>query len=167
MNEHWEVRTARAADAAQIARLSGLLGYPSDAVAILARLADVSANADHWVAVAAAASAPNTPGGALPDEGVTLGGWMHVARRITLESGEFAEILGLVVDTEARRGGVGRLLAAEAERWARLQRLGRLSVRSNIARAESHQFYPALGFARVKLQQVYSKVLGAHAAGAA
>jgi GNAT superfamily N-acetyltransferase len=67
----------------------------------------------------------------------------------------------------AAHGGVGRLLAAEAERWARLQRLSRLTERSNAARAEAHQFYPALGFARVKMQHVYSKVLGEHAAGAA
>ena len=36
-----------------------------------------------------------------------------------------------------------------------------------VARAASQQVYPALGFARVKLQQVYSKVLGEHAGGVA
>jgi GNAT superfamily N-acetyltransferase len=153
----WIIRAAQASDAGEIARLATLLGYPSDADAILERLGRLQYSADDRIAVASASTRPST----------ALGGWMHVARRGTLESGEFVELLGLVVDTAARRGGVGRLLAAEAERWARLQRLGRLSVRSNVARAESHQFYPALGFARVKLQQVYSKVLGAHAAGAA
>ncbi len=84
---------------------------------------------------------------------------MHVARHRTLESGQFAELLGLVVDTAGRRGGVGRALVAEAERWAGTQCLARLTVRSNVARAESHLFYPALGFTHRKSQHVYSKAL--------
>jgi len=146
----WIIRAARAADAAELARLATLLGYPSDAGAMLERLRQLQGSADHRIAVAAPAA--GSPG--------ALGGWMHVARRATLESGEFAEILGLVVDTAARRGGVGRALVADAERWMRVQRLPRLTVRSNATRAESHDFYPALGFARVKTQQVYSKAFG-------
>src|SRR6185437_17034136 len=113
---------------------------PSDAGAMLERLRQLQGSADHRIAVAAPAA--GSPG--------ALGGWMHVARRATLESGEFAEILGLVVDTAARRGGVGRALVADAERWARVHRLARLVVRSNVLRDESHSFYPALGLPRNK-----------------
>jgi GNAT superfamily N-acetyltransferase len=156
MSDPWSIRAARSTDAAEIARLATLLGYPSAVQAIVERLGSLQRSADHWIAVAC-------PLRAAP----ALSGWMHVARRATLESGEFAELLGLVVDGSVRRGGVGRALVAEAERWSRLQRLARLTVRSNATRTESHEFYPALGFARVKTQQVYSKLLGADAAGAA
>ncbi len=141
------VRSARPEDAAQIARLAGTLGYPNDAEAMRARLMDLTARSGHWVAVACAA-----------DTGAALG-WVHVARCVTLETGEFAEILGLVVDAGARRGGVGRALVAAAERWAGEQRLPRITVRSNAARVESHPFYAALGYQRPKTQHVYSKAL--------
>lgn len=160
MAEGWQIRGACSADAAEVARLSGLLGYPAERAGMLARLQALAVSADHWVAVAAPLGAPS-------GAGVPLGGWMHVARRIALESGEFAEILGLVVEPAARRGGVGRSLAAAAEHWARTQRLARLTVRSNVARSESHAFYPALGFARSKSQHVYSKALGSDAGSVA
>lgn len=159
MSEEWRIRGARPEDAAELARLSGLLGYPSDAAAMLERLGWLLGSADHWIAVAAPVEA--STGGSAPP----LGGWMHVARHRALESGEFAEILGLVVDPAARRAGLGRALVAEAERWAREQRVQRLTVRSNVARGEAHRFYPALGFAHSKSQHVYSKAFGA-AAGA-
>jgi GNAT superfamily N-acetyltransferase len=163
VSEAREIRAARAADAAEIARLADLLGYPSDVAGVLARLERIAGSADHWVAVAAASAL------VLPAEPRPLGGWMHVARRFTLESGEFAELVGLVVDAPSRRGGVGSRLVAEAERWARVQRLGRLTVRSNAARVEPHGFYAALGYTHVKSQHVYSKLLGegAGAVGAA
>jgi len=160
MAEGWQIRGARIADAAGIARLSGLLGYPAEPAAIRLRLQQLAVSADHWVAVAA-------PPGATSGAHAPLGGWMHVARHMTLESGEFAEILGLVVDPAARRGGVGRALAAAAEQWARTQRLARLTVRSNAARSEAHAFYPALGFAHGKSQHVYSKALGSDAGAVA
>jgi GNAT superfamily N-acetyltransferase len=146
------IRSARPEDAEQIARLAGALGYPTAAPAMRARLMDLTAGSAHWVAVACA-----------PGSEAALG-WLHVARCITLETGEFAEILGLVVDAGARRGGVGRALVAAAERWAREQRLPRITVRSNAARVESHPFYAALGYQRPKTQHVYTKPLAALAA---
>jgi len=35
-----------------------------------------------------------------------------------------------------------------------------LRVRSNVARAQSHPFYAAMGYDRVKTQHVYCKALG-------
>jgi GNAT superfamily N-acetyltransferase len=157
LTEGWQIRGARQADAAELARLSGLLGYPSDASAMRGRLSELLGAADHRIVVAAPLWAAAR----------SLGGWMHVARHQTLESGAFAEILGLIVDAEARRAGVGRAMVAEAERWARVQRVPRLTVRSNVTRSEAHRFYPALGFSHSKSQQVYSKALGAGAGAVA
>jgi GNAT superfamily N-acetyltransferase len=65
-----------------------------------------------------------------------------------------------VVDGRRRRGGIGGRLVAEAERWAATRGLRHMSVRSNVAREESHPFYQALGYGRVKTQQVYRKAIG-------
>ncbi|HTT03681.1 MAG TPA: GNAT family N-acetyltransferase [Steroidobacteraceae bacterium] len=153
--EGWQIRGARQQDAAEIARLASVLGYPSDAPAVQGRLGELLAHPDHRIVVAAPIAARGRG-----SADAKIGGWMHEARHLTLESGEFAEILGLIVDPAARRTGLGRLLVAEAERWARVHRLARLTVRSNVARAESHAFYPALGFTQAKTQRVYTKALG-------
>jgi GNAT superfamily N-acetyltransferase len=140
------VRTATADDAASIAELSAELGYPSDEQAMRARLIALQAAPTDWVALA-------------QDGGLALG-WIHVARRVTLEEGEAAEILGLVVRSTAHRRGVGRRLIEAAERWCREQSLATLRVRSNVLRQAAHEFYPALGFHRSKSQHIYTKALG-------
>jgi GNAT superfamily N-acetyltransferase len=152
----WRIRSAQPGDAPEIARLAGVLGYPTDAAAMRARLASLAAQPGQWVAVAAAPEPQPQARAAGADP---LCGWIHVARRMTLETGEYAEILGLVVDGASRRGGVGRRLVAQAESWAFEQGLSRISVRSNTARAQSHPFYVALGYQRPKTQHVYLKAL--------
>ncbi len=148
------VRRACEADAPELARLSGQLGYPSDAAAMRARLQKIITSADHAVFVAEPAGGP--AGGAPP----ALLGWVHVGRGIWLESGESAEILGLVVGAAARRGGVGRRLVAAAEQWSRAAGLARIVVRSNAVRPEAHAFYPKLDYTLAKTQRVYLKPLG-------
>ena len=141
-----EVRTPRAEDAVTLARLASELGYPSSAEQIRARLEQLSSRADHWVGVAT-------------DHAGAMLGWIHVGRSITLETGEFAEIFGLVVASEARRGGVGRRLVRAAEEWTRSVGFERITVRSNVLRSESHLFYPSQGYSRLKSQHVYVKSL--------
>jgi len=153
------IRGARCEDAAEIARLAGVLGYPNEADAMHARLQRLEGHADHWVAVAVASREEPLRAPIAPRAPIALGGWVHVARCTTLQTGDYAEILGLVVDRGARRGGVGRQLVAAAERWGRERALSRMMVRSNAARSESHAFYAALGYARPKTQHVYLKTL--------
>jgi GNAT superfamily N-acetyltransferase len=142
----FEVRTPRAEDAVALARLGSELGYPNSADQMSVRLEQLSARVDHWVGVAT-----DRAGGAL--------GWIHVGRSVTLETGEYAEIFGLVVASVARRGGLGRRLVRAAEEWARSAGFERITVRSNVLRSESHLFYPSLGFTRSKSQHVYVKSL--------
>ncbi|HVL18598.1 MAG TPA: GNAT family N-acetyltransferase, partial [Gemmatimonadales bacterium] len=89
-----------------------------------------------------------------------LAGWIHAAEQDLVETERRCEILGLVVDGRRRRSGVGRQLVAEAERWAASRGLRQMSVRSNVAREDSHPFYEAQGYGRVKTQQVYRKPIG-------
>ena len=78
---------------------------------------------------------------------------------MTTFSIDFARLMALVVDSSARRRGVGRALVAYAEAWALARGLAALTVRSNAARELSHPFYEALGYNRDKTQYVYSKAL--------
>jgi GNAT superfamily N-acetyltransferase len=130
-----------------VAALSGQLGYPVPAETIAARLERLLGRDDQLVLAAIA-------------EDGGLVGWIHAADQDLIESERRCEILGLVVDGGRRRGGIGRRLVAEVERWAAARGLRQMSVRSNVAREESHPFYQALGYGRVKTQQVYRKAIG-------
>ena len=141
------VRPATTADAAGIARLATELGYPSSDDEIAARLDSMLSSESHFVAVAE--DAPN------------LVGWVAAERRLLLESGTRVELVGLIVASSARRSGTGRALVAAAEAWALGQGVEVISVRSNVARLESHPFYERLGYARTKTQHAYSKQLRA------
>jgi GNAT superfamily N-acetyltransferase len=140
-----EIRRAQVDDAAEMTRLSVQLGYPLSPGEMARRLAALLTNERHHVAVATG--------------GRHVVGWMHVEHRSTLEGGERAELMGLVVDESTRRQGLGRELVAAAERWAVSRGLASLTVRSNAARELSHPFYEALGYSRDKTQHVYSKPL--------
>ena len=82
-------------------------------------------------------------------------GFMQLTRVRPIESEPFVEIAALIVGEKARRTGAGRALVEHAKQWARARGFPKLRVRSNVTRAESHAFYPALGFALGKTQHVY------------
>jgi N-acetylglutamate synthase-like GNAT family acetyltransferase len=141
-----QVRIATQQDVAEISRLCTQLGYPSSQEVMGERLAQLLCSPNHAVRVAC--------------EGHALAGWASGEVRVTLESGTRAEITGLIVDATVRRSGVGRLLVAEIEAWARGIGCGEVVVRSNVSRLESHPFYENLGYGRAKTQHAYKKVLG-------
>ncbi len=140
------IRRAGVGDAAEISRLSAQLGYPAPVEAFEDRLRKLLASPQHAVFVADAGDG-------------RLAGFIAVERRLIIEYGERAEIAALVVDAQIRRGGVGRALVAEAERWAADLGLHDMVVRSNAVRAESHPFYESQGYGRIKTQHVYRKPL--------
>lgn len=139
------VRSATLADASRLAELSAALGYPVPVSELAATLERLLSRQDHAILVA------------VMHERIV--GWIHVAEREVLEIGRLAEILGLVVDASARRQRVGQRLVAAAEAWATARDLPAMTVRSNVIRAESHPFYEALGYARIKTQHTYRKLL--------
>ncbi|AKU93130.1 GNAT family N-acetyltransferase [Vulgatibacter incomptus] len=139
------VRDARIEDAASLASLAGELGYSSPAAEMRARLEVLLPHRDRRILVA-------------EDDGAILG-WIEAEERLTLDSSQRVEILGLVVGTTARRRGVGAALVSAAEAWARALAVGAVTVRSNVLRAESHPFYERMGFARTKTQHYYRKRL--------
>ena len=139
------IREATPADAEAMAALSGELGYVASSDAMATRLARVLGRADQRVRVA------------LVDG--RIAGWAQAHATDVIESGFRVEIVGLVVSEHFRRRGVGRALVQEIERWAAEIHADALVVRSNVARQESHRFYPALGYEMTKTQAVYRKRL--------
>ena len=139
------VRRAKTTDAAGVAELSGILGYPSDRETMQSRLEQFGKREDHVVFVA--------------DMNGEVVGWIHGAEHELLVVGRMAEIFGLVVAEGQRASGVGRRLVEAVEQWARGRGLTDISVRSNVVRPESHSFYEKIGYPRLKTQHVYRKRL--------
>lgn len=144
-DQHITLRPVRPSDAAELARLAGQLGYPTSPREMADRLEPLLTDPGHYLVVAAGE--------------LGLLGWVHVERRRTVETAERAELMGLVVDSSARRSGLGRSLVGAAEQWAVGAGLGEIAVRSNVVRSESHPFYQKAGYARAKTQHVYVKKL--------
>ena len=140
------IRVADLSDAAAIARLATELGYPSTDGEIRARIDRLMQSDAYFLVVAEQAS--------------EVVGWIAAERRLLIESGERADIVGLIVAEHARLGGTGRALVDAAEQWARSQGLDRMAVRSSVSRLESHPFYERLGYIRAKTQHAYVKQLG-------
>jgi len=140
------VRVATPADAPQIARLSGQLGYPTTPEEAVQRLAQLEGDARHAVYVAESA-----PGQVV--------GWIHVEECRLIECDMRAEINGLVIEEGYRSRGTGRILMEHAEQWARARGCRAVVLRSNVIRARAHAFYQKLGYRTLKTQKYFRKNL--------
>src|SRR5437899_3675335 len=87
------IRPPRPTDAGQLAGLNRELGYAAESREIVSRIKRVSRLPEHFIAVAEI-------------ESVVIG-WVQAEHRFSLETGEKAELVGLVVGARARRGGKG------------------------------------------------------------
>ena len=99
------IRVARASDAPEIAELTRQLGYEVETSAVADRLSRILSRPDQEFLVAERDGQPV--------------GWVHVVISEYVETGAFVVIGGLVVDRSYRRTGIGGLLMAHAEEWAR------------------------------------------------
>ena len=141
-----QIRRARLADAARIARLSGQLGYPATARQMRARLK--VALADRQAACFVAET---------EEAGVI--GWVQLSVTPLLEVERRAEVNGLVVDEAIRSRGAGWALLEVAENWAKKKKCTGMSVRSNIIRERAHRFYLQHGYDHYKTQKAFRKAL--------
>lgn len=145
-NNALKIRRAKAADAAQLAVLTGQLGYPATTAQIHERMRRIQPASQNAVFVADAAN-----------YGVI--GWLHVSKEPLLESETRAEVNGLVVAEGQRSLGAGARLLAAAEEWARKHGCKSMSVRSNVIRERAHKFYERHGYEHYKSQKSFRKPL--------
>ena len=138
------IRTAREADAAQIAELATQLGYAATEPDMRERLRRILTRTEGSVIVAE-----------LGDGRVC--GWIMVVSVTSLTSAARAEVAGLVVDRTMRGMGIGSLLLQAAVNWARIQGYAEIRVHSNTVRERAHQFYEREGFGRIKTQVLFGK----------
>jgi GNAT superfamily N-acetyltransferase len=124
------IRSARAEDAAEIARLLGQLGYPAGEPAVTRRLERLG---DDRLFVAEA-------------DGEVAGiAQLHVSPSLEYDR-PTAKLAVLVVDDNHRNGGVGRALVEAAESDARARDCQLLFLTTAERRADAHAFYVRLGF---------------------
>ena len=137
-----QIRGAVANDIAGIAVLTNQLGYVTDekTTAEIFTVVQQQKNTVVYVAV---------------DEN-KIRGWLHMSEIVSLESGSFYEILGMVVDEAYQNLGIGKRLVQEAIRWSRNQGALSLRVRSNVKRRQAHAFYMRQGFMEIKEQKVFN-----------
>jgi len=140
------IRTARLEDAPAIAGLSTQLGYPINPEQAEERLRDLVDRTDGAVLVA-------------EEEGTVIG-WGHVVGVQRIETGQSAELVGLVVDESHRGHGTGARLVEAAIDWAVRHGFRTIHVRSNTVRERTHAFYERLGFKRTKTQVAFAKTIG-------
>ena len=138
-----QIRTMETPEAEAIAALSHQLGYPATPEEVLRRISAVLQHPDHCAFVA------------VVDDQVA--GWIHGFHTINLESDPFVAIAGLVVDEKNRRTGIGKALIDKVIEWSASVECGRVRVRCNARRRDSHLFYQALGFMEVKEQKIFDR----------
>jgi GNAT superfamily N-acetyltransferase len=132
------IRKAARADAAELARLISLLGYPFGEEEMNARWAGWEAEGNF----ALVAEGPSSLLGA-----ITLHR-MHVLHRPK----GVGRITSLIVDPQARGRGIGRALILAAEAAAPRWGCGLLEVTSHTRFAEGHRFYEHLGYERTSFR---------------
>lgn len=140
------VRPVRLADAAQLAKLAGQLGYASMPEQVAARLRKILAEREHAILVA-------------EREGAELAGYVEIFPFRTIGSDARVEIASLVIDESCRSQGVGRLLMGHAENWGRAKGFQEAGLRSNVIREGAHAFYEKLGYRVNKTQKSFRKKL--------
>lgn len=144
--EPFSIRRATLDDAAQLAPLACQLGYPSTVEEVAGRLEEILHDDSHIIFVAQLASS-------------AIVGYIEIFPFRTIGSNPRIEIASFVVDESCRSQGVGRLLLAHSEEWARSHGYRETSLRSNVIRERAHLFYENLGYRVNKTQKSFRKKL--------
>jgi GNAT superfamily N-acetyltransferase len=141
-----QIREAALDDAAELAELSGQLGYPSTTEQISRRLLGILKGAERTAFVADIGDGK-------------LAGFVGLQIMRTLEADPRVEVTALVVRDDHRSQGIGKVLMGRAEEWARAQRCEVVGLRSNVIRERAHTFYERLGYEHQKTQKAFRKRL--------
>lgn len=140
-----KIRCANVSDAGYIAALSGQLDYPTSQEAVSIWLQRFLNHEDHAVFVA--------------EVGQNIVGWVHAYKTYYLYEPVFAEIGGIVVDSNHRGTSVAQQLMQSCEEWAKNNGCAYVRARSGSTRLRAHAFYTKIGYEQSKTQKVFTKYL--------
>lgn len=79
-------------------------------------------------------------------------GYIHIEKYDVLYHETLANILGLAVNSDYQKNGIGKLLMEETERWAVGCGIHQIRLNSGMPRKGAHKFYRDLGYGGEKEQ---------------
>ena len=129
------IRNAELSDAAELAALACDLGYKTTSAEMESRLVSILKDPRYKTLVA------------LKDEKI-CGMIGTFSASSYLHNDLNGRIIALVVSRESRRHGIGARLIAAAEKDFVQRGITRVTLTTRFERAEAHQFYEKLGYAR-------------------
>jgi ribosomal protein S18 acetylase RimI-like enzyme len=135
MDADVRIRDAELRDAAELAALACELGYKTTGPEMESRLVSILKDPRYKTLVA------------LKDEKI-CGMIGTFSASSYLHNDLNGRIIALVVSTESRRCGIGAQLVAAAEKDFAQRGITRVTLTTRFERAEAHQFYKKLGYAR-------------------
>ncbi|MGI9381912.1 MAG: GNAT family N-acetyltransferase, partial [Methyloligellaceae bacterium] len=147
MGQACHVATMTQAHLPAVAGLCGELGYVVSREILETRFERLAGVAGHAVFIAL-------------DAQDRVIGFLHVFARPMLEDTQAAQVQAMVVHVANRRQGVGALLLAAGEAWARTQDCERMVLYSADARSDAHAFYTKCGYGDAGVSQRFVKSLG-------
>lgn len=143
----FQVRLIQPSDAGAVRELLLQLGYDVRIGVVAARIEAVLSADQHYAAIA--------------QRHGTAVGLIHLFARPALEKPSEAVVQMLVVEQSLRGLGIGKMLMAEAETWARTNRLGGVSLHTRVDRLDACRFYERLGYRRAATSHYMRKELAA------
>lgn len=126
-------------DTEQLHSLMIELGYPINKTELLDRMEKIKRQGNKLIVV---------------EENNVILGVVQALIDIRLAEGKVGEIVSLVVRSESRGKGVGKILLTRAKEFLIESGCTSFRVRENVTREDAHQFYKALGFKELKTQVI-------------
>ena len=142
----FEIRPATLKDVNEIGNLCAELGYPTSPEQIEEILEVLNKRTDHVAYV-------------IEIKNGSIVGWVHAYLRWLLMTGLSAEVGGIVIQEAYRRQGLGKKLLQQIETWACRQGCQIVELHSGMQRDIAHEFYPSIGYTRIKSSWKYEKKL--------
>ena len=144
------IRKAEMKDYLDIARLSGVLGYPISEVAVKKNLARILKDAEHEFLVF--------------ELGERVTAFIEAEISAPVYAPVYAEqvmlnVLGLVVDEKNQGQGIGAQLLNALEEKAKAREIKVIRLNSGVQRHEAHQFYEHQGYTSNHSQKRFLKIL--------
>jgi GNAT superfamily N-acetyltransferase len=136
------IRTAKLIDAEEITRLCTQLGYSVTIEQTKSRIERLTNDKNNAILV-------------YETTDDNLSGWVHVFGKRLIEL-EYAEIGGLIVDSNFRRQGIGLQLMKKCEEWAKENGYQEIRLHSGGQRKEAHEFYKQIGYKNINWAQLFS-----------